>query len=120
MKYCLEWDYQDNELSWTTKIESADSTELKDFIIYGMPNLIQELFERFWAVLKERAFKDNLSEDKIIWVMSLMSVICQNTLSDRLTESLNNFLWEETEETIEETNVNRWDVLLWNNQDNKC
>ena len=120
MKYCIEWDYNNENMTWKIRIEESNSTDVKDFIIYWMPWLIQDLFEKFGATLRDNAIEENMSEDKIIWVMSLMSIICQNTLSDKLTESLNNFLGEEHEETVKETNVNRWDVLLWNNQDNKC
>ena len=120
MKYRIEWDYNDNCLKWSMQIESSGSTDLKDFIIFWMPWLIQDLFEKFGAALKEKIKSAELSEDKVIWVMSLMSIMCQNTLSDRLTESLNNFLGEENEEIIDEINLNPRNSLLWNNQDDKC
>ena len=122
MKYCIDWEYKDNSMEWKIQIQDADNTDLKDFIMYWMPWLIQDLFDRFSSSLKDKAKEDNISEDKIIWVISLMSVVCQNTLSDKLTESLNNFLaddptqnLEEEKEDKEETNENRWNLLLWNN-----
>ena len=123
MKYCIDWEYKDNSMEWKIQIQDADNTDLKDFIMYWMPWLIQDLFDRFSSSLKDKAKEDNISEDKIIWVISLMSVVCQNTLSDKLTESLNNFLAddptqnleEEEKEDKEETNENRWNLLLWNN-----
>lgn len=118
MKYCIEWDYKDNTMVWNMQIQNADNTDLKDFIMYWMPWLIQDLFERFWKNLKEEAKEKNISYDKILWIMSLMTVMCQNTLSEKLTTSLNEFLADDpdqnSEENSNETNWNNWDLLLWN------
>lgn len=122
MKYCIDWEYKNNNMEWKMQIRDTDNSDLKDFIMYWMPWLIQDLFDKFWASLKEKAKEEDISYDKIIWVISLMSIMCQNTLSEKLTESLNNFLaddpdqaLEEEKEDKEETNENRWNLLLWNN-----
>ena len=109
-------------MEWKMQIRDTDNSDHKDFIMYWMPWLIQDLFDKFGASLKEKAKEEDISYDKIIWVISLMSIMCQNTLSEKLTESLNNFLAddpdqasEEEKEDKEETNENRWNLLLWNN-----
>ena len=125
MKYCIEWDYNDNHLDWKMKIQEADQSDFKGFIIYWMPWLIQDLFERFWKNLKDQAKKENISYDKVIWVVSLMSIMCLNNLSDKLTSSLDEFLAddpdqdseEEVEEGSVEINWNNWSSILWNNQE---
>lgn len=128
MKYCIEGDYKDNTMSWKIQIEDADNSDFKDFIMYWMPWLIQDLFDKFWENLKEKAKKENISYDKILWVISLMSIMCLNNLSEKLTTALNEFLAddpiqdseEDSEEGSVEINWNNWNLLLWNNQDNKC
>ena len=128
MKYCIEWDYKDNTMSWKMQIEEADNSDFKDFIMYWMPWLIEDLFEKFWKNLKEKAKRENISYDKIIGVISLMSIMCLNNVSEKLTASLNEFLAddpdqnqeEDSEEGSVEINWNNWNLLLWNNQDNKC
>ena len=127
MKYRIEWDYTDNNMVWKMQIQDTDNSDFKDFIMYWMPWLIQDLFDKFGNSLKEKAKEENISYDKIISVMSLMSVMCQNSLSEKLTTSLNEFLADdpvqEVEEDTEEGSVeikNNWSSLLWNNQDNKC
>lgn len=122
MKYCIEWDYKDNTMSWTIQIEDADNSDFKDFIMYWMPWLIEDLFEKFWKNLKEKAKRENISYDKIIGVISLTSIMCLNNVSEKLTASLNEFLAdypdqnpeEDSEEGSVEINWNNWNLLLWN------
>ena len=118
MKYCIEWDYKDNTMMWKIQIEDHEDSELKDFIMYWMPWLIEDLFIRFWKNLKEEAKAKNISYDKIIGVISLMSIVCLNTLSDKLTSSLNEFLADDptatSDEDSKEANWNNRDLLLWN------
>lgn len=122
MKYCIEGDYKDNTMSWKIQIEDADDSDFKDFIIYWMPWLIEDLFEKFWKNLKEKAKRENISYDKIIGVISLMSIMCLNNVSEKLTASLNEFLAddpdqnpeEDSEEGSVEINWNNQDLLLWN------
>jgi len=128
MKYCIEWDYKDNNMVWKIQIEDADNSDFKDFIMYWMPWLIQDLFDKFWANLKEKAKRENISYDKVIWVISLMSIMCLNNVSEKLTTSLNEFLADDpdpnpeddSEEGSVEINSNSWNSLLWNNQEDKC
>ena len=115
MKYCIEWEYKDNCMKWKMQVWDIDNADFKDFIMYWMPWIIQDLFDKFCDSLKEKAKESDISEDKILWVISLMSIMCQNTLSEKLTESLNNFLADDSEEEKEEeTNQNRWNSLLNN------
>ena len=119
MKYCIEWEYNNNCMEWKMQIQDSDKEDLKDFIMYWMPWLIQDLFDKLGASLKEKAKENDISYDKIIGVMSLMSIMCQNTLSEKLTESLNKFLADdliqEEKEDDKEINWNPWNLLLWDN-----
>lgn len=92
MKYHIEWEYKDQCMSGCLELNDWELNELKDFVMHGLPSLIQDLFERIWKKLKDESHE---SPDKIIGVMSLIALMTQNRLSEYLTESLDKMLWEE-------------------------
>ena len=110
MKYLMEGTFEDNCMSGKVQIKEAEASEVKDFIMNGMPEMIQDLFARLCQNLKEKAMEENMNPDKIISAMSLVAIICQNRISENLTQTLNQFLWEIDEEQ-EDSDQNLWTSL---------
>ena len=110
MKYLLEWTFEDNCMSGKVQIKEAGADEVKDFIMNGMPEMIQDLFYKLCQNLKDKAIEENLNPDKVISAMSLVAIICQNRVSENLTQTLNEFLWEFDPEQ-EDSNQNLWNSL---------
>lgn len=110
MKYLMEGKFEDNCMSGKVQIKEADISDVKDFIMNGMPEMIQDLFARLCQNLKEKAMEENLNPDKVISAMSLVAIICQNRVSENLTQTLNQFLWEFDPEQ-EDSDPNLWNSL---------
>ena len=110
MKYLIEWTFEDNSMSGQVQIKDADVSEVKDFIMHGMPEMIKDLFSRLCKNLKDKAMEENLDRDNIISAISLIAMMCQNSVSENLTETLNQFIWEFDSEE-EDSNQNFWNSL---------
>jgi len=113
MKYLFEWTFEDNCMSGKMQIKEADASEVKDFIMNGMPEMIQDLFARLCQNLKEKATDEDLNHDKIISAMSLLAIVCQNRVSENLTKTLNQFMGEldPEEEEKDQKRENIWNSL---------
>lgn len=110
MKYLLEWTFEDNCMSGKMQIKEADASDIKDFIMNGMPEMIQDLFSKLCQNLKDKVTEENLNPDKVISAMSLVAVICQHRVSENLTTTLNQFLGEFDSEQ-EDSDPNIWNSL---------
>ena len=105
MKYHIEWEYKDQCMSGSLEYEWW-LNDLKDFVMNGLPSLMQDLFEKIAKKLKEESQE---SPDKIIWVMALVALMAQNRLSEYLTESMDKMLAEDNNE--EKIEVNPREIL---------
>ena len=115
MKYLMEWTFEDNCISGKMQIREADASEIKDFIMNGMPEMIQDLFYKLCQNLKDKAMENDFNHDKIISVISLVAVMCQNKISENLTKSIDQFMWEldtdQEESEQEDSDQNLWNSL---------
>ena len=113
MKYLMEWTFKDNCMSGKMQIKEANASEVKDFIMNGMPELIQDLFYKLCQNLKEKAMEENLNSDKIISAISLIAIMCQNTLSENLTKTINQFMGEldSDQDDSDQEDENLWNSL---------
>lgn len=110
MRYLIEGTFEDNCMSGKVQIKEAEASEIKDFIMNGMPELIKDFFERLGKTLKEKAIEEDINPDKIISAMSLVAMICQNRVSENLTHCLDDLLWEVDNEP-EDSDTNIWNSL---------
>ena len=110
MRYLMEWTFEDNCMSGKVQIKEVELSEMKDFIMNGMPEMIKDLFDRLGKTLKNKAIEEDINHDKIISAMSLVAMICQNRVSENLTHSLNDLLWDIDEEQ-EDSDNNLWNSL---------
>lgn len=101
MKYKIEGEYKDHHMEWSLQLKDGELNDVKDFVMHGLPSLMQDLFEKIAKNLKEDSKE---SPDKIIGVMSLIGLMAQNRLSEYLTESLDKMLEEEDNEEWVEVN----------------
>lgn len=106
----MEGTFEDNCMSGKTQIKEAEASDVKDFIMNGMPEMINDLFKRLCHNLKEKAIEDNINLDKVVSAMSLVAILCQNRVSENLTQTLNEFLWEVDDEP-EDSDTNIWNSL---------
>lgn len=94
MKYHIEGEYKDHCMSGSLEYEWG-LNDLKDFVMQGLPSLMQDLFEKIAKKLRDESQE---STDKIIGVMSLVALMTQNRLSEYLTESMDKMLAEDNNE----------------------
>ena len=116
MRYLMEWTFEDNRMSGKVQIKEADVSDVKDFIMNWMPEMIQDLFYRLCQNLMEKVSEEDVSPDKVLSALSLIALVCQNRISENLTKTLDKFMGEfdlNPEETDQNNNI--WNSLFDNN-----
>lgn len=113
MKYLIEWTYENDHLQWNVEIKNAEINDVKDFLINWMTEMMQDLFTSICQNLKKKSETEDITWDKIISVVSLVAIMCQSELADKLTKALNTFLWDidSDEDDSNQKDENPWDSL---------